>query len=63
MQEAKFDGSVYTVEICHHADGDIDVTVRDVGSSQRDRESIAWALREAAKMVEDGITIDHGSFC
>lgn len=63
MTDAKFDGSVYTVEIAHHASGEIDVTVRDVGSSQRDRESVAWALREAAKMVEDGLPIGHGAFC
>lgn len=48
----------YRVEIVHHDDGEIDVEVFDVGSSPRDRESVAWALREAAKRVEEGAPMD-----
>ena len=49
--------STYTVQIAHDDDGDFNVTVTDAGSSESDRASIAWALREAAQLVEDGLPI------
>lgn len=54
--------SVYTVQIQHDDDGDLTVQVEDAGSSESDRASIAWALREAARLVEDGLPIDRGMF-
>ena len=47
----------YRVEILHYDSGDLEVHVFDVGDSQKDRESIAWALREAARKVQDGLPI------
>ena len=49
--------STYTVQIEHDDDGDLNVTVIDAGSSESDRASIAWALRETARLVEDGLPI------
>ena len=49
--------STYTVQIEHDDDGDLNVTVTDAGSSESDRQSIAWALREAARLVEYGLPI------
>ena len=54
--------TTYTVEITHDDDGSLDVKVREAGSSERDREAIAWALREAARMVEEGMPIDCAMF-
>ncbi len=53
---------IYTVRICHDDDGDIDVAVEDVGSSESDRAAVAWALREAARLVEEGQPIERGMF-
>ena len=50
--------TAYRVEILHYDDGDLEVHVFDVGDSQKDRESIAWALREAAQKVIDGMPIN-----
>lgn len=44
----------YRVRVTHWEDGDIDVHVSDVGHSQSDRASVAFALRQAADMVEQG---------
>ena len=52
----------YTVKIQHDDDGSIDVAVEDAGSSESDRASIAWALREAARLVEEGLPIERGMF-
>ena len=49
--------TTYTIKITHSDDGDLNVTVIDVGSSENDRASIAWALREAARLVEYGMPI------
>ena len=54
--------ATYKVTIQHEDDGSLDVTVEDAGSSESDRASIAWALREAARMVEDGMPIDKAMF-
>ena len=51
--------SEYTVHIRHDDDGELDVRVRDVGHSVDDRAAIAWALREAARLVEEGLPIDR----
>lgn len=48
------DPVVYTVTIEHWADGEVDVRVQDVDSTPRDRASIAWALRRAADLIEQG---------
>lgn len=48
--------------IQHDDDGELHVTVKDAGSSNSDRASIAWALREAARLVEDGIPVDFEMF-
>lgn len=53
--------TTYTVEI-QHDDDDLTVQVTGAGSSESDRASIAWALREAAKLVEDGHPIERGMF-
>jgi hypothetical protein len=50
--------TIYTVQIEHHDSGDLDVKVSDAGSSEADRASIAWVLREAARLVEDGMPIE-----
>ncbi len=52
----------YTVQIQHDDDGDLTVGVTDAGDSEHDCASIAWALREAARMVEDGLPIERGMF-
>ena len=54
--------SVYTVQIQHDDDGELTVQVRDVGSSERDRASIVWALREAARLVDEGLAIERSMF-
>lgn len=48
-----------TVQVQHDDDGDIDfeVEVRGAGHSLTDRESIAWALRQAAERVEVGSVV------
>ena len=53
--------STYIVKI-QHDDGDLTVHVEEAGSSESDRTSIAWALREAARLVEDGLPIERGLF-
>ncbi len=54
--------STYTVQIQHDDDGDLHVQVEDAGSSESDRASIAWALREAARLVEEGLPVARGMF-
>jgi hypothetical protein len=54
--------STYKVTIEHDDSGDLDVMVEDAGSSESDRASIAFALREAARMVEEGLPIERGLF-
>lgn len=54
--------STYNVQIQHDDDGELTVTVTEAGSSEQDRASIAWALREAARMVEEGMPIERGMF-
>jgi hypothetical protein len=54
--------AVYKVTINHDDSGDLDVMVEDAGSSESDRASIAWALREAARLVEEGLPIERGHF-
>lgn len=54
--------SSYTVHIEHDDDGDLHVEVKDVGSSEQDRAAIAWALREAARMVEEGLPVERSMF-
>ena len=44
----------YRVDVVHHDDGDVDVTVHDVGSSPEDREAVAYALEQAARKVREG---------
>ena len=44
----------YVVEIRHWDSGELDITVRDVGSSETDRKAVAYALRVAADRVENG---------
>jgi hypothetical protein len=48
----------YRVEILHYDSGDLEVHVFDVGDSESDRSSIAWALREAANKVLHGVPIN-----
>jgi hypothetical protein len=52
----------YRVDVTHWDDGDIDVQVREVGSSEQDRASVAWALRQAADLVERGEPIQRDQF-
>lgn len=54
--------TTYTVQIQHDDDGELTVQVEDAGSGVSDRAAIAWALREAARMVEAGLPIDRGMF-
>ena len=53
--------SSYNLQI-QHDDGDLHVQVEDAGSSESDRARIAWALREAARLVEEGLPIERGMF-
>lgn len=46
------DPVTYTVVVQHWQDGEVVTTVTDVGSSQSDRQAIAYALRKAADQVE-----------
>lgn len=55
--------ALYTVQIHHDDSGDIEVVVTDAGSSESDRASIAHALREAARMVEEGLPIQRDLLC
>jgi hypothetical protein len=41
----------YTVELTHHCDGRLEVYVYDLADDERSRESVAWALEEAARMM------------
>lgn len=54
--------TIYTVQIQHEDSGDLEVMVTDAGSSESDRAAIAWALREAARMVEEGLPINRELF-
>lgn len=54
--------TTYTVTIQHDDDDDLTVQVSEAGSSEQDRASIAWALREAARQVEDGEPIAREMF-
>ncbi len=54
MKQALDDPVTYTVNIEHYHNRDIRVTIHGVGSSDADRESIVYALREAIKLVQDG---------
>ena len=54
--------TTYTVTIQHDDDGELVVQVSEAGSSEQDRASIAWALREAARQVEDGEPIAREMF-
>lgn len=56
------DPVIYTVEIQHWADGEVDATVRNVGDSEEDRKSVAHALRKAADLVENGKPIHRGDY-
>lgn len=51
----------YVVDINHDDEGDLNfhVKVWEAGSSQADRDSIAWALRRAADLIEKGHTVDR----
>lgn len=48
----------YTILVQHWQDGDVDVTVKDVGHSEKDRQAIAHALRKALELVENGTPQD-----
>lgn len=52
------------VHVSHDDSGDvdIDVDVKDVGHSKTDRESVAWALRAAADLVENGEAMPKSMF-
>lgn len=52
------DPVIFTVEIQHWADGEVGAKVFGVGDSEQDRKAIAFALREAATLVEDGLPLD-----
>ena len=54
--------STYRVLITHDDSGELDVTVEEAGSDESDRASIAWALREAARLVEEGLPVERGMF-
>lgn len=51
----------YCVDIEHNDEGDLHfkVHVHEAGSTQTDRDSIAWALRRAADLIEKGHTVDR----
>lgn len=53
-----------TTHVQHDDDGDLDVDVKveGVGHSVTDRASIAWALRQAADMVETGAVVPKEMF-
>jgi hypothetical protein len=51
--------STYKVTIEHDDSGDLEVMVEDAGSSESDRAIIAWTLREAARLVEEGLPIER----
>ena len=42
------DPVIYTVRIEHWADGTLITKVEGIASEEKDRESAAWALRQAA---------------
>lgn len=56
------DPVTYTVEVSHWQDGQIDVRVHGVGSSEADRVAVAAALRQAADSVETGEPLPLGRF-
>lgn len=60
MTEPFVDPVVYTVEIRHYHDGDIDVRIVGVASDERSKQSVAHTLRVAADLVEKGeIRVDN----
>lgn len=54
--------TTYRVDVTHHDDGDVDVQVYDVGHSEQDRAAVAYALRQAADLVEQGQPVTKESF-
>lgn len=44
----------YSVHITHYENGLLTCTIEGVGDEDNDRDSIAWALREIADMIEEG---------
>lgn len=48
----------YRVEVVHHDDGEVDVIVHGVGDSHTDRCAVAYALRKAADLVQNGKPVD-----
>lgn len=44
----KRDPVKYTIHLTHHWDGKLEIWVDDVSDTERSRESIAWALDQAA---------------
>lgn len=53
------EGTTYTVTISHYWAGGIEVRIVGAGGSESDRASIAWALRQAATMVERGHPVER----
>ena len=41
----------YTVHLSHYPDGKLEVWVDDIADDQRSRDSVAWAMEEAARML------------
>lgn len=54
--------TTYRVDVTHHDDGEVDVQVHDVGDSEQDRAAVAYALRQAADMVERGQPVRKENF-
>jgi hypothetical protein len=54
--------TVYTVEITHWDDGEINVSIKGAGDSDEDRASIAHALRHAIDLVENGTVFRRENF-
>ncbi len=52
---AKTRSVFYTVHIEQGADGVRSVKVDDIDDTPRDRESVVWALREAARIIEENL--------
>jgi hypothetical protein len=53
------DPVVYTVTIGHWYSGEVDVVVKDIGSSQSDRAAVVHALLIAANQVAVGLPRDR----
>lgn len=48
------DPVVYSIEIAHWQDGEVEVTIHDIGDSPDDLKAVEYALEKALEKVRNG---------